>query len=344
MNFLTDIGFSKPPVIVAEIGINHNGILDRAIYLADLAIESGADVVKSQIHIPSEEMSVHAKDIIPGHCDISIYEIMQNCSLSLEDELVFKNYIESKGASYLSTPFSMHAAKFLGSELQVSAFKIGSGECNNLPLLRVVASYQKPVILSTGMNTLRDVHVSYKFLLKHGCPKVYLLHTTNIYPTPYNLVRLECIRELQQISSIDSVGLSDHTICNTACLGAVALGAVLLERHFIDSKEASGPDIPNSMTPSELRQLKNQSYSMFLMRGGSKIDLVEAEEDTRNFAFATIVVTRPLCAGHILTLADLTPKRPRLGDFAASQIFDLVGQKLKEDIDYDTHLLNHHLE
>ena len=133
------IGSNHPPVVVAEIGINHNGSLIEAKKIANLAITSGAKIIKHQTHIVEDEMSSEAKDIIPGNADISIYEIMQNCALSKEDEYSLMKYIQSKGAVFISTPFSRAAANLL-EEFNVPAYKIGSGECNNYPLIKHVAS------------------------------------------------------------------------------------------------------------------------------------------------------------------------------------------------------------
>ncbi len=338
MNYLTDISYSSEPKIIAEIGINHDGSLDRAKHLAELAINSGAHIIKSQFHIPKEEMSQDAMKLIPSHCTESIYEIMENCSLSAKEERQFKDFVESLGGVYLSTPFSLKAAKILAEEFNVSAFKIGSGECSNIPLLSLVASYKLPVIMSTGMNSLESVSISYDHLLNMGCPKVYLMHTTNLYPTPFELVRLGAIAELQSLSSINDVGLSDHTTSNLACFGAVALGAVLLERHFIDNKDVPGPDIENSMTPNELKELQEGSYTMYKMRGGSKVELLGEESNTRDFAIATLVYTSNLPKGHILTRHDLTPKRPRVGDFDACDLELLIGKELAVDTKADTHL------
>jgi len=343
MNFLTDISYAHEPRIIAELGINHGGSLERAKYLASLAIDSGAHVIKTQLHIPYEEMSSVAKDLIPGHCDQSIYSIMEECSLTIDEEMKLKDHIESQGGTYLSTPFSIKAAEVLHQHLGVQAFKIGSGECNNLPLLKQIASYSCPVILSTGMNDLNSSKRSYNYLLQHGCPKVYLMHTTNIYPTSPELVRLGAISELQGISSVNDVGLSDHTTSNLACLGAVALGAVLLERHFIDNKDHPGPDVSNSMTPEELLDLRASSVRMFQMRGGTKNSLLKEEEDTREFAFATVVLTQDLPAGTVLRRSHLIPKRPRKGDFLASSLENLLGRTLSADLTKDTHLLHGHL-
>ncbi len=194
------------------------------------------------------------------------------------------------------------------------------------------------------MNNLHTAQQSYNYLIVNGCPKVYIMHTTNLYPTPNALVKRGAINELQSISSIDSVGLSDHTTSNLACLGAVALGAVLLERHFIDSKERIGPDIKNSMTPSDLKDLRNQSNLMYIMRGGSKTTLLPEKEDTHNFAFSTVVLKYDLPCGTKLKRNHLTAKRPRKGDFDATNIDTLVGKVLAPDLKQDTHILKSHIK
>ena len=216
------VGADHPPLVIAEIGINHGGSLDVAIAMADAAINAGAEVVKHQTHIPSDEMSDHAKAVIPGNADVSIYDIMANCALGEDDEYRLMEHVESRGAIFLSTPFSRAAADRL-TKFGVSAYKIGSGECNNYPLIRHIARAGKPIILSTGMNTIESVRPSVEILRQAGVPYA-LLHCTNVYPTPPELVRLKAMAELSQAFPDAVIGLSDHTIGNYACLGAVALG------------------------------------------------------------------------------------------------------------------------
>jgi sialic acid synthase SpsE len=331
------------PKIIAEIGINHGGSLDTAKTLAELAIECGADIVKSQFHIPSAEMSAEAKNIIPVHCDKSIYSIMEESSLSIDEEFIFKEFIESLGGVYISTPFSSEAAHILGSQFKVDAFKIGSGECNNTHILNAVAQYQKPVIISTGMNSLDSCKQTYSLVSQDYKLEVVLMHTTNLYPTPFELVRLGGLQELQNLAGIDSVGLSDHTTSNLACLGATALGAVLLERHFTDSKDREGPDIINSMTPQELSSLRRDSEHMFLMRGGTKKVDIPEEEATRNFAFATIVATREINIGDVISEKNTAPKRPALGDFSAREHSQILGMKVSTKIAEGVHIRREHL-
>ena len=150
------IGPRHKPVVIFELGINHNGSLKIAKKLVDEAIKCGAEIIKHQTHIPADEMSEEAKKIIPVHTKKNIYEIIKECSLDEKEELELKNYIEKRGIIFLSTPFSRAAVDRL-IKFKVKAFKIGSGECNNYPLINYIASYRKPVILSTGMNDLKSI-------------------------------------------------------------------------------------------------------------------------------------------------------------------------------------------
>ena len=323
------IGSNHPPVVVAEIGINHNGSLIEAKKIANLAITSGAKIIKHQTHIVEDEMSSEAKDIIPGNADISIYEIMQNCALSKEDEYSLMKYIQSKGAVFISTPFSRAAANRL-EEFNVPAYKIGSGECNNYPLIKHIASFGKPIILSTGMNSIQSVKKTVEIIEKHKVPYA-LLHCTNIYPTPPEMVRLGAMQELMQEFPNAVVGLSDHTCSNYACLGAVALGASLLERHFTDSMDRKGPDIVCSMDPKALQDLIQGSLEIYKARGGSK-GSIKAEAPTMAFAFASVVTIDEIKEGEKFSEENIWVKRPGTGDFLAIDYDNILGKTAKSNI------------
>ena len=247
------IGDAYPPVVIAEIGINHEGSIDVAIALADSAINSGAEIVKHQTHIVEDEMSIEAKSVIPIHDSRSIYEIIEHCALSESDEFRLMKHVQQRGAIFISTPFSRAAADRL-NKFDVPAFKIGSGECNNYPLIKHIAKFGKPIILSTGMNTIETIRPSVEIMRAAKVPFA-LLHCTNIYPTPPELVRLGAINILKEAFPDAVVGLSDHTTSNYTCLGAVAVGASILERHFTDSMKRVGPDISSSMDPESLKSL-----------------------------------------------------------------------------------------
>ncbi len=338
MNFkigTRSVGPDFPPLVVTEIGINHNGDLEQAKILVDAAAGAGAEVIKHQTHIPDAEMSLEARGVIPGNADISIYDVIRNCSLSLDEERQLAEYVRSKGLIYMSTPFSFEALDFLES-IDVPAYKIGSGECNNYPLVEAIASKNKPVIMSTGMNSIESIEPSVEIFRKYKTPYA-LMHCTNLYPTPDKLIRLNSILDLKAAFPDAVLGLSDHSLTNYPCLASVALGAAILERHFTDTKLRVGPDIICSMTPEELSELISGSRIIHEATQGSKFPVKE-EDVTIAFAFASVVATRDLNSGHIISREDITLKRPSGGDFGPKEFFSLIGKKVKKEIDMNTQI------
>lgn len=323
------VGSGHPPLVLAEIGINHNGSLDLAITMADAAIDAGAEVIKHQTHIVEDEMSQEARDVIPGHTTNSIYDIMSDAALNEEDERKLMDHIRGRGAIFISTPFSRAAAHRL-ARFDVPAIKVGSGECNNYPLIEVIAAMGKPVILSTGMNSIATVRPTVEILRKAGVPFA-LLHCTNVYPTPPELVRLGAMVELQAAFPDAVVGLSDHTTSNYPCLGAVALGGSILERHFTDRMDREGPDIVCSMDPRALGELIEGSRILFQARGGGK-QPVEAEAPTIAFAFSSVVATCDIPAGAHLGHENIWLKRPGGGDFGVADFEKLIGSVAAREI------------
>lgn len=326
------IGYDHEPLVIAEIGINHEGSLQTAKEMVDAAALAGAEIIKHQTHIVEDEMSGAAKKVIPGNADVSIYDIMKRCALSEEDEFELKRYTESKGIIFISTPFSRAAANRL-HKWNVPAYKIGSGECNNYPLLEHIASFGKPVILSTGMNTIESVSKAVNILRKHHVPFA-LLHTTNLYPTPNHLVRLNAMVELQNAFTDAVVGLSDHTLTNHACFGAVALGASILERHFTDHKQRKGPDIVCSMDIQECKELIEGSKIIAQQRGGSK-EAAKEEQVTIDFAFASICTIQPVKKGEVFTLENIWVKRPGKGGILAEEYSNVLGKIASRDLEQD---------
>ncbi|HWI20245.1 MAG TPA: N-acetylneuraminate synthase family protein [Vicinamibacterales bacterium] len=329
------IGPAHPPLVVAEIGINHEGSLAVAKEMVDAAARAGVEVVKHQTHIVEDEMSGAAKKVVPGNATVSIYEIMQRCALSEADEKELQRYVEAAGMIFISTPFSRAAAERL-RRMDIPAYKIGSGECNNYPLLKHIASFGKPIILSTGMNTIESVRKAVEIFETAKVPYA-LLHTTNLYPTPPHLVRLGAMVELKNAFPNAVVGLSDHTTDNIACLGAVALGASILERHFTDHMFRQGPDIVCSMDEKACRDLIESSAKLHSELGGSKGPAKE-EQVTIDFAFATVVTIAPVRAGEAFTAENLWVKRPGTGAILAEQYESLLGKKAARDIAADVHL------
>jgi len=329
------IGINHPPLVIVEIGINHNGDLKTAFEMVDAAYNAGAEIIKHQTHVVEDEMSKEAKNVIPANADVSIYDIMKKSALNEEDEIKLKNYVESKGMIFISTPFSRAAANRL-ERMGVSAYKIGSGECNNYPLIEHIAAFSKPMIVSTGMNSIESVKKTVQILERYKV-EYALLHTTNLYPTPPHLVRLGAMQELMQEFPNAIVGLSDHTTSNLACFGATALGACILERHFTDSMSREGPDIINSMDPTALKELIEGSKTLTLMRGGKK-EAAPEEQVTIDFAFATVVTIKDIKKGEEFTKENIWVKRPGTGEIRAEHYNDTLGKRAALDIKNDEHL------
>lgn len=329
------IGSNHPPLVIVEIGINHEGDLQTAFEMVDAAHQSGAEIIKHQTHIVEDEMSNEAKKVIPGNASESIYDIMQRCALNETDEIKLKEYVESKGIIFISTPFSRAAANRL-EKMGVCAYKIGSGECNNYPLIEHIASFGKPIIVSTGMNDIPSIRKTVEILGKYNVPYA-LLHTTNLYPTPSHLVRLGAIQELQKEFPNTIIGLSDHTTSNLACFSAIALGADILERHFTDSMDRKGPDIVCSMDPKALQELIKGSKEIALMRGGEK-KAAKEEQVTIDFAFATVIAIKDIQQGETFTKENIWVKRPGTGELFAKDYNTVLGKKALCDIPKETHI------
>jgi len=324
-----NIGKKFPPVIITELGINHGGSLDKAIFLVDKALRAGARIIKHQTHIPDDEMALVAKKIKPGNSNSSIYSVIKKNSLNFNDEKKLMEYINQKGGIFISTPFCKSAVDRL-KEFKVPMFKIGSGECNNYPLVEYICKLRKPVILSTGMNDIRSIAPSVKLFRKYKIPYV-LLHCTNIYPTDHKLVRLQAMNQIQKAFPDAIVGLSDHTEGIYTCLGAVSLGAKVIEKHFTDSKKNKGPDISCSMDTNELKELTFGSRIIYESLEGRKKPLKE-EKKTIAFAFASVAATKNIKKNDIFTSENIFPIRPGNGYFKIKDYKKLLGKKAKKNI------------
>ncbi len=327
------VGEDYEPLVIAEIGINHEGDFRKAKQMITDAHEQGAECVKFQCHVIEDEMIKN--DVIPANAKESIWEIMKRCSLTEQEEIELKKYTEQLNMIYLSTPFSRAAANRL-EEMNVCAYKIGSGECNNYPLLKHIASFGKPVILSTGMNDIQSISESVKILETSGV-EYALLHVTSMYPTPYEKVRLGAMTELKEKFPNAIIGLSDHSIGNYTCFAAIPLGARILEKHFTSNKSWPGPDIPISIDPLELHDLILGSKAIYHALGGSKTILQE-EKPTIDFAYASVVTISDVKKGEKLSEKNIWVKRPGTGEIKAKHYFDILNRKASIDIKKDTQL------
>lgn len=321
------IGPNEPPFVIAEVGINHEGELEKALACVDAAAAAGADCVKFQTHIVDKEMI--PTDMTPsGISDEPLWQIIERCQLDAEEERKVAEHCGEVGITFLSTPFSFEAAVRL-RELGVPGFKIGSGELNNLPFIDRVARWHQPMLLSTGMNDLASVARTVAVLEKHKCPYA-LLHCTSVYPTPYALVRLDAITQLITEFAVP-VGSSDHSLGVHTAIAAVALGACILEKHFTIDRGWPGPDNPFSIEPNELAQLVEGARAVYEARGRKDRVLAE-EQSVADFAFECVVTTAPIARGATFTTDNVWVKRPGTGPILADRLGDVLGQTATRDL------------
>jgi N-acetylneuraminate synthase len=321
------IGENCLPLVIVEIGINHNGDFKKAKQMISDAHKNGAECIKFQCHIIEDEMIPN--EIIPLNANESIWEIMKKCSFSKSQEIDLKKYTEHLGMIYLSTPFSRAAANRL-EDMDLCAYKIGSGECNNFPLISHIASFGKPMILSTGMNNMETISKSVKILQKSNIDYA-LMHVTSMYPTPYDQVRLNVINELKIKFPDTVIGLSDHSFGNYTCFAATAIGASILEKHFTSDKTWSGPDIPISINPEELKDLIIGSKAIFNSLKGQK-NILDGERETAKFAYASVVTINDIAKDECFSKENIWVKRPGTGQIKAEFFEDILNKKSTRNI------------
>ncbi len=327
------IGKNHPPFIIPEIGINHEGDMTKAKKMIFDAHKSGAECVKFQCHVIDDEMIKN--DIVPKNANESIWEIMKRCSFSEKEEIVLINYTDVLFLIYLSTPFSRAAADRL-LRIDIPAFKIGSGECNNYPLIKHIASFGKPIILSTGMNDIKSISKA-KAILETAGVKHAILHTTSMYPTPYSKVRLGALNDVSSTFPDVVIGLSDHSVGNYTCFAAIPYGASILEKHFTSDKTWPGPDIPVSIDPIQLHELIIGSKAIHDSLGGNKTILSD-EQPTIDFAYACVVSIAEIKKGDVLSEDNIWVKRPGTGEIKAENFESILNKKVNLDISRDTQI------
>jgi N-acetylneuraminate synthase len=319
------------PFVIAEIGINHEGIMERAFRMIRDAYDAGCQVVKFQTHIIDDEYVPCARKIIPSNADENIYDMMKRCSLNEAQETSLKVYTEKFGMQYLSTPFSRAAVDRL-EHMGVTMYKVGSGECNNYPLIKHIVSTGKPIILSTGMNSFDSVDKAVDII---GDQLYAVLHCVSEYPTPYAHVNLPRMLELKEMYHV-RVGLSDHSVGIYTALAAVAMGADVIEKHFTSDKTWAGSDIPISITPDELRNLivgiKAITQSLEKHNG-----ILDDNSRTSEFAFASVVSIKHIRIGDTFDEENIWVKRPN-GEIPASEYDIILGKLATRNIPKDTQL------
>jgi N-acetylneuraminate synthase len=323
-----EAGPGRPVFVIAEAGINHNGDVRIAADLVEAAAAAGADAIKFQTHFPEHEML--RDGATAAYVGESLFDLLTRTALSRDAHVVLRDLAAKKGLVFLSTPFSREAADFLET-LGVPAFKTGSGELTNLPLLRHIARKGKPMIISTGMATPEEIDLSVNAIRAERTPFA-LMHCTSTYPTPYQHVQLGCIGWLQKLYEVP-VGFSDHTLGNFMAFAAVAGGANLFEKHFTLSRSLPGPDQQGSMEPAELTELVRGIRAIEQASGSTKA-IQPGEQEVRNMAQHSVVSLRDIATGRTIGADDVWAKRPGTG-IPARELPQIVGRVAKRAIAKD---------
>ena len=316
----------KRPLIIAECAVEHLGSLEVAKQMAYVSKKIGVDIVKYQLHLPSEEMLPNKIKFWGGSLD----SILKKYNLSISDHYELFSYCKKIGIEYLCTPFSPKAVDIL-NEIGVKRFKTGSGEMMNFPLIDRIIKTKKPLIMSTGMASLDEIDLAIKYFLQKSKRNNLLTITncTSIYPCPNNKVNLGLIKTYKDKYKIP-VGHSDHTPDIYSSLGAVALGASVIEKHFTLNKELRGPDYAVSIEPDEMKNLVIGAKKIFLSSGNKKT-IHNAEKLTRNWAYHSIVSKKNIKKGDILSRSNVTIKRPG-GGVPAREYNNIIGKKYMSNL------------
>jgi N-acetylneuraminate synthase/N,N'-diacetyllegionaminate synthase len=306
------IGTMSKVFIVAEIGINHGGSVTQAEKLIDAAADAGADAVKFQ-SFRAENLLIPSRDRYPQRMEgaESAYQVLHRCELSWPDQEKLKKHADGRGVIFISTPFDPESVDFLDS-LDVPAFKIASSDITHVPLLRRVASKGKPVLLSTGMSFLNEVADAVWNLKSSGAKDILLMHCVSVNPAAPQDMNLRALQTLQSYFEL-LVGLSDHSEGTLLPLVAVALGAVVIEKHFTLDKSAAGPDHKASMDPQDLRVLIRNLRDVEASLGDGRKRPSEAEEESRLFSRRSIVAASDIRVNETIEPWMLTFKRPGTG-------------------------------
>ncbi|SHK01328.1 N-acetylneuraminate synthase [Tepidibacter formicigenes] len=322
--------------IIAEAGVNHNGKIELAYDLIDKAVEAGADAVKFQ--------TFKTEKIIGKKADKAQYqkenteqtesqfEMVKKLELSYDDFTKLKKYCESKNIMFLSTPDDIDSLNFL-CDLGVNYIKVGSTEVTNIDYLKEIAKKQIPIILSTGMSTLGEVEKALDAIYSEGNRDVTLLHATTDYPTNYEDVNLNAMVTLKNAFKVN-IGYSDHTLGYEAAIAAVTLGAVIIEKHFTLDKKMEGPDHKASLNPSELKEFVKSIRNTEALLGKGIKKPTNRELKIMDQVRRSIVASKELKKGTILTKDMFEFKRP--GNGIKPEFIDiLVGRTLKRDLTED---------
>ena len=325
-------------LVIAEAGVNHNGSLDLAKELIDAAVESGADIVKFQSFSAADLVTRNAKkakyQILNTKNDESQFNMLEELEISFEQQKELKKYAENRNIEFLSTGFDLSSVKFL-NKLNLNRFKIPSGEITNLPYLRLIGSFKKPVILSTGMSNLNEVKEALEQLYIAGLDTedITILHCTSQYPAPIKDVNLMAMNTLRNFFKT-KIGYSDHTLGIEVALAAVALGAEVIEKHLTLDKNLDGPDHMASLEPNEFSNLVSGIRKISLSLGSHEKKVSTSEKENRKVARKSIIAKTNIKKNDFFTEDNICTKRPGTG-ISPMEWDNIIGLKSKKDFKKD---------
>lgn len=322
------IGDNNPAYIIAEIGGNFLRF-EEAARLIDLAVEAGADAVKLQTYRAETIASRSAVYDMPNTGNANQFELFRKYEIGFELHREIWDYCREKGITVFSTPSHMSDVELL-ERLDCPAYKIGSDDAVNIPFLEEVAAVGKPVILSTGMCTMNEVRESVSAILGRGNPDLVLLHCVTNYPAEAVHMNLRCIETMKREFDLP-VGFSDHTAGTSCCIGAAALGANVIEKHFTFDKNAEGPDHILSADPAEFKRIVNHVRIIESAMGDGVKRPSAGEKTTRINNRKSIVSTVDIPAGTVISGDMIAIKRPGYG-IEPKYIEQVAGRTSKVDI------------
>lgn len=320
------------PYIIADIGANHNGDMELAKKMIESAKQCGADAVKFQSWtnkslIADEEYKRNQSyDDSPKKHFGSLREMVEKYYLREEQHYELKEFCTKIGIEFCSTQFSKQEVDLL-SKLDVPFYKVASMDINNIELLKYIAQQKKPILLSTGMSTIAEIEQAVKTIELEGNNQIVILHCISIYPPEYESINLNNIPMLQKTFDYP-IGFSDHTIGTSIPLAAIALGSCLVEKHFTLDKDLPGWDHEISADPLEMKIISSESKNINRSLGSYNRIVSEAEEEKKKKFRRSVVITRDMEEGEVISLEDLAFKRPGTG-IRPDEYQYVIGRKLK---------------
>lgn len=326
------IGENFKPYIIAEACINHQGNMKIAKKMIEIAANCGVSAVKFQFHILDDEMLRNTPK--SKNFKKTLYETLDNTNFNIKEHLELKNLCEKNKIDYLCTPFSIKSADILEKDIKVKVFKTGSGELTNIPFQIHIAKKRIPTIISTGMSEMNEIAYTIKKVKKYN-NNICITQCTSAYPCPPSISDIGVIKTFKNKFKLP-VGLSDHTNNNYTSFGAIALGAVLIEKHFTLDKKMNGPDHASSINPEELKELVEGCNAIYSAKSERKV-IHKEEKQIISWARESVVSTKNIKIGERLNKHNISVKRPAPNnkEIAPKYFNKIIGKEAKKNIRID---------